>query len=121
MGSRRTFVNNIAIDKFILTLLNAGIYLMKIKNIQKTSIELQLDKLFELAQQLNILLEKEQYEQFQQQQCILSAQIQSLIKNNSTENLSSVLKKLLQLEKNMGILKSRADICFKELKNKSLL
>jgi tetrahydrodipicolinate N-succinyltransferase len=87
----------------------------------ETVIERQLAELFKLEQQLHVLLEKEQYEQFQQQQAVLSSQIKVLVNTNPTESLNRVLKKLQELEKNIAILQSRADACFEQLKNKSLL
>jgi predicted RND superfamily exporter protein len=88
---------------------------------QKSMIEQQLDELFELQQQLHRLLNKEQYQEFQEQQEVLAKEIRVLIENNSAECLNRVVEKLRQLEEELALLKCRAEVSFKLLKDKSLL
>lgn len=84
-------------------------------------IELQLDALFAFELQLQVLLDEEKYELFQQQQDIFSAQISSLLSNNSSEELSTVVEKLKVLETKISALQLKASRCYQQLKEKSLL
>lgn len=88
---------------------------------QESNIESQLIKLFKFEKQLHLLLENEQYEQFQQQQDLFSEQISTLLDSNSAATLNRVIDKLKQLEANIAILQSKSENCFKQLKEKSLL
>lgn len=82
---------------------------------------LQLDELFKLEKQLTALLENEQYEQFQQQQDIFTAQIRELLDSNSPETLASVINELKQLDTSISILQNKSELCCQLLKQKSLL
>ena len=86
----------------------------------KNAIDLHLNELFELEQQLCLLLEEQQYEEFQALQDTLSKKIKALLDNNSAETLNNAIDKLKQLEKKLATLKSKAESCFGELKEKSL-
>jgi len=86
-----------------------------------TNIQAQLEKLFEFEKQLHILLDNEEYQQFQEQQDLFTAQLKFLLDNNSEDVLVTVITQLKQLENVIEQLKSRADIYFEQLKEKSLL
>ena len=84
-------------------------------------IEQQLDALLTLQKQLNILLKEEQYEDFLQQQIILSQQIKEFMDSHSPDSLTQVLNKLRRLEEKTTALTIQAESHFKQLKDKSLL
>lgn len=94
---------------------------MQIKNMNETTIESQINELLMLEKELKMLLEEEQYEEFQQLEKKFSVQVKALIKNNSPESLCHVLTKLNQLENNIAELKERSEDCFEQLKGKFLL
>ncbi|WP_028862516.1 hypothetical protein [Psychromonas aquimarina] len=84
-------------------------------------VELQLDALFDFEQQLQALLDDEQYELFQQQQDLFSDQIKALLDTNSSEDLSRVVTQLKLLEEKIAELQIKSDTCYQQLKEKSLL
>lgn len=82
---------------------------------------LQLDELFKLEKQLTALLENEEYEQFQQQQDIFTAQIRDVLDSNSPETLTTVINELKQLDTSITVLQNKSEECCRQLKEKSLL
>lgn len=86
-----------------------------------TSIQAQLERLFELEKQLNVLLDEEQYEVFLQQQDIFSDQIKYFLDNNSEDDMGNVIKQLKHLEGAVELLQTRSDSYYQQLKEKSLL
>lgn len=88
---------------------------------ENRQIVLQLEELFEFEKQLTALLENEQYEQFQQQQAIFSAQIRTVLDSNSPETLASVINELKQLDACLTALQNKSEKCCQQLKQKSLL
>ncbi|WP_019613203.1 hypothetical protein [Psychromonas ossibalaenae] len=84
-------------------------------------VELQLDALFDFEQQLQALLDGEQYELFQQQQDLFSDQIKALLDTNSSEDLAVVVEQLKILEAKIAALQIKSDTCYQQLKEKSLL
>lgn len=86
-----------------------------------TNIKAQLELLFESEKKLNLLLDNEEYESFQQQQDLFSAQIRATLDNHSQESLSSVIEELKLLESKVGVLQNRSATHFEQLKEKSLL
>ncbi|MCW8995966.1 MAG: hypothetical protein OQK77_09150 [Psychromonas sp.] len=88
---------------------------------EETPIQLQLEQLFKFEQQLHRLLEDEQYEQFQQQQVVFSAQIKTLLDSSPADRLNTAIDELNLLKKNIARLKNRSENAFKQLRQKSLL
>jgi len=88
---------------------------------ENRQIVLQLEELFKSEQQLTALLENEQYEQFQQQQDIFTAQIRKLLDSNSPETLATVINELKQLDTSITVLQNKSEKCCQQLKQKSLL
>ncbi|WP_413701372.1 hypothetical protein ACLKMH_06780 [Psychromonas sp. KJ10-10] len=86
-----------------------------------SNIQAQLDQLFELEKQLNIFLNNEEYEQFQEQQVVFTNKIQALLDTHSQEDLISILKPLKQLQNKLAQLEERSADCSKQLKEKSLV
>ena len=86
----------------------------------KATIEQQLNELFELEQQLCLLLKEQQYEVFQQSQKIFEKKIRVLLDNNSAEALNDTIDRLKLLKTKLATLKSKAESCFGELKEKTL-
>lgn len=83
-------------------------------------IELQLKQLFQLEQQLQRLLEEEQYEEFQQQQVVFSVQVKALLDNHSAESLNDAIDQLKTLKERINTLQNESAKHFKQLKEKSL-
>jgi hypothetical protein len=86
-----------------------------------TNIQAQLEQLFELEKALNILLDNEEYKQFQQQQELFSDKIKHVLNSQSQQDLNDNIEQLKKLKKSVESLQQRADVEFKELKDKSLL
>ena len=86
-----------------------------------TNIKAQLELLFEFEKKLNLLLDEEQYELFQQQQDLFTDQIKNLLDNNSESDLSAVITELKLLESKIEALQTRSTSYFEQLKEKSLL
>ena len=86
-----------------------------------TNIKAQLELLFEFEKKLNLLLDEEQYELFQQQQDLFTDQIKNLLDNNSESDLSAVITELKLLESKIEALQTRSASYFEQLKEKSLL
>jgi len=85
-----------------------------------TSIQAQLERLFELEKELNTLLDEELYEEFLQQQDIFSEQIKYLLDNSSQEEMGSAIAQLKRLESSVQLLQLRSETYFQQLKEKSL-
>jgi len=88
---------------------------------ENRQITLQLEALIKLEQQLTALLENEQYEQFQQQQDIFTAQIRDVLDSNSPETLATVINELKQLDASITLLQNKSEKYCQQLKQKSLL
>lgn len=86
-----------------------------------TNIQAQLEQLLELNLKLNNLLDDEEWELFQQQQEIFSDKIKYLLDSSSEQELGKIIEQLKLLESNVQLLQQRADVYFKQLKEKSLL
>ena len=94
---------------------------MNREKIKMTNTKAQLELLFEFEKKLNLLLDEEQYELFQQQQDLFTDQIKNLLDNNSENSLSAVIKELKLLESKIEALQTRSASYFEQLKEKSLL
>ncbi|PKG39896.1 hypothetical protein [Psychromonas sp. Urea-02u-13] len=81
----------------------------------------QLERLFELEKELNILLDEERYEEFLPQQDQFSAQIKYLLDNSPEEEMLRVISQLQRLENAVELLQQRSNVYFLQLKEKSLL
>jgi gas vesicle protein len=85
-----------------------------------TNIKAKLEMLFERHQKLEQLLNEEKYASFFKQQMLFGDQVKDCLNSYSEEQLLSVIDQLKELKKRVKALKDRADICTKELKDKSL-
>ena len=86
-----------------------------------TNIQAQLEQLFEFEKTLNYLLDNQEYKQFQQQQELFSDKIKHVLNNQSQQDLNDNIEQLKRLKKSVESLQQRADVDFKQLKDKSLL
>ncbi len=86
-----------------------------------TSTQAQLEQLFELEKQLNILLDEEQYETFLQKQDTFSDKIKYLLDSSSEEEMGKVIEQLKHLENAVQQIQERSNVYYQQLKEKSLL
>lgn len=84
-------------------------------------IRTELQQLFALEKELFLLLEKQQYESFQQRQNDFSEQIKQLLENHPEEILSAAIEELKALESAVENLHSHSEKHFLKLKQQSLL
>ena len=84
-------------------------------------IDSQLRQLFTLENELNNLLENEEFEQFQLRQVTFSDQVNTLISTNSQDVLIAVIDDLKRLDLAISKLQSQSEHCYQQLKEKSLL
>lgn len=85
-----------------------------------TNVQAKLERLFEFEKKLNLILDEEQYELFLQQQALFGDQVKDLLSKHSEDELNSVIKQLKKLQHNIQLLQDRADVFYKQLKEKSL-
>lgn len=86
-----------------------------------TKLQAIIERLFEFTKELNILLDEEKYEQFQQQQALFGDLLKDFINKHSESELSSVVEQLKKLKSMVKLIQDRADANSKELKKKSIL
>jgi len=86
-----------------------------------TNIKAKLEQIFEFITQLNLLLDEEEYESFQQQQELFGDQLKDFIHRYSEEQLNTVIEPLKRLQHQIQLLQDRSDTESKKLKEKSLL
>ena len=84
-------------------------------------IDSQLRQLFTLENELNNLLENEEFEQFQLRQVTFSDQVNTLISTNTQDVLIAVIDDLKRLDLAISKLQSQSEHCYQQLKEKSLL
>ncbi len=83
-------------------------------------IEDQLNALFAVVKLLHKLIEDEEYEQFKQQQELLSSNLEELLDGSSQEALIFNLEALKKLEAEIEILQEKSQTCMVQLKDRSL-
>ena len=84
------------------------------------NIKAKLEQIFEFEKDLNVLLDEEKYELFQQQQDIFSKQLKDFLKKHSQYELNEEIQQLKRLEGLVQKLQERANIDTKKLKEQSL-
>lgn len=84
-------------------------------------IELQINDLLELKNELDELLEKKSYEEFEQKQNELAKSIHHFFEKNSKKSMNEFILKLKELEENIDKLQSTATKELQDLKRRSLL
>ena len=84
------------------------------------NIKAKLEQIFEFEKDLNVLLDEEKYELFQQQQDIFSKQLKDFLKKHSQYELNEEIQQLKRLEGLVQKLQERANIDAKKLKEQSL-
>jgi superfamily II RNA helicase len=86
-----------------------------------TNIKAKLEQLFEFEKELNMLLDTQHYESFQQQQALFGDQLKDFILAYSQQELNDEIAQLKRLEKSVQKLQERANIDTQKLKQQSLL
>ena len=84
------------------------------------NIKAKLEQIFEFEKELNILLDKEDYESFKQQQDLFGDQLKDFLKKYSQAELNEEITQLKRLDDLVQKLRERADIDAKKLKAQSL-
>jgi len=86
-----------------------------------TNLQAKIELLFEFEKKLNLLLDEEEYELFEQQQALFGEQLKNFITKHSEVELCSVIEPLKRLQNMIKLLQDRTTTSSKQLKDKSLL
>jgi len=84
------------------------------------NVKVKLEQIFEFEKKLNVLLDEEEYELFQQQQELFSEQLKKFLKEYTQDELNEEILQLKRLEELVQKLHERADNDTKKLKAQSL-
>lgn len=82
--------------------------------------EAKIERLFEFLNELNELLDQEDYVNFQQQQDLFGDLLKDFLNKHSESELNSVIDQLKKIKIEVKTLKERTDKDAKNLKEKSL-
>jgi len=82
--------------------------------------EAKIERLFEFLNELNELLDQEDYVKFQQQQALFGDLLKDFLNKHSESELNSIIGQLKKIKIEVKILKDRTDKDAKNLKEKSL-
>ena len=82
--------------------------------------EAKIERLFEFLNELNVLLDQEDYVKFQQQQELFGDLLKDFLNKHSESELNSIIDQLKKIKIKVKTLKERTDKDAKNLKEKSL-
>jgi len=85
-----------------------------------TNIQAKLERLFEFNKELHLLLENEEYEEFQKQQELFGDLVKDFLNKHDEKELVSVIKPLKRLKNMVKLLQEQSEECAQELKQQSL-
>lgn len=85
------------------------------------NIKAKFEQFFEFEKDLNILLDEENYEEFQEQQALFASQLKDFLAKYSQEELNNEIEQLKRLDDLIQKLQARAKIDSQKLKEQSLL